>query len=120
MSNDDFEYTSPKTLWSHVQKAWRARSRYRPVSLFLLFAIMIVALLGLQVVDLRDNPKKFALFLSLNFLFFFVVIGRAIIDCIEILKRSLKDRRDLYDTTLGDREFTTELGRRVAEKQQHD
>jgi hypothetical protein len=120
MSNDDFEYTSPKTLWSHVRNVLRARSRYRPVSLFLLFAIMIVALLGVQVIDIRDNPKKFALFLSLNFLFFFVVIWRAIIDCFEILKRSLKDRRDVYDATLGDREFTAELGRRIAEKQEHD
>ena len=103
-----------RTLRQHFAASLAKRNRNRPASFYLIFAILAVVLLGSQVVYIKDDPKRFAFFLSLNFVFFLVVVYRALIDSVEILRGHFKERNDLYRATLGDEEFTTKLGRSVA------
>lgn len=107
-----------KTLWQHFRTAWRRASERRPFSLYLLLAILVVVLLGSQIVYVRDDPKRFALFLILNFVFFFVVILRAVVDFTEIVRGHVRARRQVFKNTLGDEAFVSELGRRVAEQRE--
>lgn len=107
--------THPKTLREHFGRALAESRARRPFSFYLLFAIVIVVLLGAQIVYVRDNPKQFALFLALNFIFFFVVLFRALVDAFEIVRDHFRAREAVYRSTLGDPEFTRELGKRVAE-----
>ena len=106
----------PKTLWAHCCTTWRCASARRPFSFYLLIAIFIVALLGVQVVRVRENPKQFALFLTLMFVFFFAVVFRAILDCFEIWRRHFTEYERTFRETLGEETFVKELGERVAEK----
>lgn len=107
----------PKTLNEHFGLAWRHARGRRPASSYLLLAILAVALLGVQFVHIRDDPRKFAFFLSLNFIFFFVVLFRALVDFFEIARDHFRERERLFRTTLGDEEFVEQLGRRVAENE---
>ncbi len=115
MGNDD-RIKEAKTLGMHFRKAWKDANRSRPFSFYLLLAIIVVLLLGLQIVHVRDNPRQFAFLLSLLFIFFFAVMVRAIVDFGEITRTHFAERHKLYRTTLGEDEFVSELGRRVAEK----
>ncbi len=107
-----------RSLGSYFSRAMkRARDR-RPFSVYLIFAMLAVVLLGVQVVFVRDDPKRFALFLSLNFIFFFVVMYRAIIDAFEIFRKHFRERENLYQETIGEDSFVSELGRRASEEEQ--
>jgi hypothetical protein len=110
----------PKTLWMHVRKVAGDMNRARPASAYLLIAIVVVLLLGQQIVYVRSDPRRYAFFLSLLFVFFFVVIFRAVIDCVEIAKRHFSEREKLFQTTIGEKDFAAELGRRVAENRHEE
>lgn len=101
------------TLREHFVRAIRESNRKRPMSFYLLFAILVVVLLGSQFVHVTEDPKRFALFLSLNFVFFFVVACRAIVDFFEILRGHFRESKELYTSTLGDDEFVKTLGEAV-------
>lgn len=105
----------PRTLKRHVAQAVRRSNAARPMSFYLLLAILVVTILGTQLVYFRNDPKEFALYLSLMFVFFFVVAFRATLDFFDITRNHLKERQALYRNTLGEQEFTAELGRRVTE-----
>jgi len=92
-------------------------NRTRPASAYLLIAMIVVLLLGYQMVNFRDDPRRFALFLILMFVFFFAVMLRAIIDFFEIARNHVRERGKLFKTTIGEKEFIGELGRRVSENQ---
>lgn len=102
------------TLTHHVKKALKRSHARRPVSFYLLLGIIIVMILGTQLVYFRNDPKQFALYLSLMFVFFFVVGFRATLDFFDITRRHLREQQALYRNTLGEEEFASELGRRVA------
>lgn len=106
-----------KSLMQHVRAANRKSRTRRPASFYLMFAVLAVVLLGGQFVYVKDDPRRFAFFLTLNFVFFFVVMYRAVVDAAEIFRRNMRDRRDLYKDTLGDEVFVSELGRRVSENE---
>jgi len=112
------EIKSVKTLGMHFREGLKKANRARPFSFYLLLAIIVVLLLGLQIIHVKENPRQFAFLLSLLFIFFFAVMVRAIVDFGEIAKRHVSKREKLYRTTLGDDEFVSELGRRVAEKRE--
>lgn len=107
----------PNSLWGHFKEGFRRQNARRPVSFYLMLAIIAVLLLGLQLAHYRDpgTAWKFALVLSAMFVFFFVVLWRASIEMVEIIRRSYREERELYTSTLGNREFAEELGKRVAE-----
>ena len=107
----------PVTLRGYFMKALRESNRRRPASFYLLFAIIAVLILGSQIVYVKDDPKRFALFLSLNFLFFFVIAYRAVVDFVEIMREHFRENETAFRSTLGDEEFVKELGRQVAQSQ---
>jgi len=103
----------PRTLRAHLLQGflrWRPR---RPVSLFLLFAMLIVLLLGVQIVYIKEDPKRFAFFLSLYFLFFLVVIARAVVDFFDVIREHMREREGLFRETFAKDGFADELGARV-------
>ncbi len=108
----------PRTLRGHFARAFAEAHQRRPISFYLMFAILAVVLLGGQIVYVREDPQRFALFLTLNFVAFFIIMMRAVVDFMEIIRDHFKASGDLYRETLGEPEFTHELGRRVAENQE--
>jgi hypothetical protein len=103
-------------LWMHVRKVWRDMSATRPFSFYLLLAILVFTLLGSRVGSLREDPRRYAFFLSLSFIFFLVVLWRALVDAVEIARKHFREQHRLYRSTLGDSEFIRELGRRVGDE----
>jgi hypothetical protein len=60
------------------------------------------------------------LVLSAMFIFFVVVVWRASVEAMEIFRQGYREERELYRSTLGNREFAEELGKRVAERNLED
>ncbi len=102
----------------YIARAARNLSGWRPISFYLLFAILIVVVLGLGIVNVRDEPRQFAFYLIVLFVFFFVVMARAIMDCVEIWRRSFSEHERLYKDTLGEDEFVGRLARSVEDRHQ--
>ncbi len=105
----------PNTLRQYFWRSMREAHRRRPISFYLMFAILAVVCLGGQVVYVRDDPKRFATFLALNFIVFGVIAARAIMDFFDIARAHFREREVLFRTTLGEEEFVRTLGNRVAE-----
>ena len=101
------------SLGMHVRNAWRNISEHRPTSFYLLLAIIVVLLLGLQIAEYRENPKQSVFVLCCLFVFFFAVMVFAVLEAGQIIRRNLKEKREIWQTTLGEEEFLTELGKRV-------
>lgn len=112
------EIPTPEPLWRYLFRAFVHAHRRRPVSFYLLVAIFIVCLLGVQFVYAANDPKKLAFFLTLTFIFCFVVMYRALADAVDILRAHRQAKRDLYESTLGDKYFTHELGDRVGKQRE--
>jgi hypothetical protein len=110
----------PSSLWGYFKEAFRRQNARRPLSFYLMLAIIVVLLLGLQMAHYRDNPRRFALVLSAMFIFFVVVVWRASVEAMEIFRQGYREERELYRSTLGNREFAEELGKRVAERNLED
>ena len=117
MKKQDPVNDPPNSLWAYFKDGFRRQNARRPISFYLMLAIIVVLLLGLQIANYRDpdNAAKFALVLSAMFVFFFVVLWRASVEMMEIIRRSYREERELFQSTLGNREFAEELGKRVAE-----
>lgn len=114
----DAPESAARPMRYYFARAAQTLSGWRPASFYLLLAMLIVTVLGLGIIRVRDDPRQFAQYLILLFVFFFVVIARAIIDCMEIWRRSFSERERLYKDTLGDDEFVGRLARSVEHR--HD
>jgi hypothetical protein len=86
---------------------------FRGVSGVMLMAIVVVLFMGVNIVFVRDNPHRFAGFLILLFVFFFVAAVLAIDDMGRIATAALKRRHEIYRGTVGDAAFYGELRREV-------
>ena len=113
MSNDGYNLPPRKTLWTYFREGLRKANANRPVSFYLLLSIPVVLLLGTQIANYREAPKQATLCLGLLFVFFMVILWRALVDFIEIARRHFSDNEKVFRTTLGDSEFITRLGERV-------
>lgn len=100
----------PRTLLEHLGDALRRREK-PPLSFYLPLAILVVVLLGTQLYFVRDDPKRFAFVLVSLFLFFALMIFLALLDCLQLWRKALRDRERVYRETLGDEDFV----RRVRE-----
>lgn len=104
------------TLGMHVRRAWRTISERRPTSFYLLLAIVVVLLLGLQIAEYRENPARSVFVLCCLFVFFFAVMVFAVLEAGQIVRRHLKERRELWQSTLGEEKFLAELGERARQR----
>lgn len=116
MDQEPEEQEGPKTLGTHFEAAWRRVRASRPVSFYLALALLVMLPLGTRMIQVRENPRQFALFLTLHLIFLFVVLIRAVYDMAEIGRDHLKEREKLFRTTLGEPEFNKELGARVSQR----
>ncbi|HOE65397.1 MAG TPA: hypothetical protein PLO62_02630 [Candidatus Hydrogenedentes bacterium] len=106
-----------RTWRRYLFAAWARNRKARAVSIGLMLAMIIVLLLGFPLFRDQGNPRHFALALATFFVFFFVVIARALSEVFDILREHVRERGRLYRTTLGDAAFARNLGRRVMERQ---
>lgn len=105
--------SSARPMRYYISRAARNLSGWRSVSFYLMLAMLIVTVLGLGIIRVREDPRQFGLYLILLFVFFFVVIARAIVDCMDIWRRNFSERERLYKETLGEDEFVGQLARSV-------
>jgi len=105
--------SGPKTLGTHFRKAFREAHAWRPTSFYLLWAIPVVLVLAAPVFYVRDDPKRFALHLALVFIFLFVITWRAIMDCVEIVRRHHAEHQAAFRKALGEEDGGTALGKRT-------
>lgn len=109
MKTDDPEISARKTLWMYFRKGLARANAERPVSFYLLLAIPVVLLLGSRMVEVQDKPKQFAFYLVVFFVFFFVVVQRALVDFIEIVRCHYREHKNIFRSTFGDADFTARL-----------
>ena len=117
MKTDDPEIPEYKTLWMYFREGLARANAERPVSFYLLLAIPIVLLLGSRMVEVQNAPKQFAFYLAVFFVFFLVLVQRALIDFIEIVRHQYKEHKHIFRSTLGDTDFTARLGGRAVENE---
>lgn len=116
-TSPDFGESSRPTALRHFLDAMGRQGRSsRLTSLILLGAMMVVLLLGAQIVYVHDDPRRFALFLALNFTFFLFVILRAALECLSIVRDHVRNREQLFRAEFWDNDFALELGKRVRER----
>ena len=96
-------------VWERLRKR---RLRHR-VSLFLMLAMTVALFLGVRFAQSLDDPKRLAWFLSLYFVLFLFVIGRALFEMLDILREHIRERESVFKSTFHDGDFADELGRRV-------
>ena len=96
-----------------VRRAVRHAFARRPASFYMLLAIPVVMLLAVPLFEYREDPRRFAFLLAMQFIFLGIVLVRALLDLIEIGVRRYKEERDNFKNTLGEEAFYEELGRRV-------
>lgn len=111
------EMKRPKTLWDHVWKALRTIHSEHTISFYLVFAVFIMLLLSTRLTYVLKDPRLLAFYLSLYFLFFFVVMYRAIVDFFEILRTHYRESNQIFQSTIGDKKFIEELGEKVSERE---
>lgn len=116
MKYDDNELRSVRSLRQRFSEGFRRSAANRPMSFYLLIAMLIGLLFGGQIVYIKDDPHKFALFLALYFVFFTVIIFRATLDAFDILRDHLKKSEGLFNETFAADGFASQLGRRVSQR----
>ncbi len=79
-------------------------------------AMVVALLMGGQIVYVRDDPKKFAFLLSLYFIFFLVIIVRAVLEFFDVVRQHVREREGLFRETFAKDGFAAELGQRVGEQ----
>lgn len=114
--NKDEPIPVSKTLWAHIRDGLSRANRRRPVSFYLLLAIPVVLLLAYNLFVHRQSPARFAFYLSILFVFFFVILQRAIRDFFRISREVLSENNAVFRDTIGEPEFAAQLGQRVGEK----
>ena len=105
---------SDRTLRDHFARAMNESRRWRPFSFYLMFALVVGALLAAPVFYVRDEPKRFAFFLALSFVLFAAIIFRAILDFFDIARKGFRERETVFREILGDKEFTAQLAKSVS------
>lgn len=113
MSEDTRRREPPRTLWGHVVRGFVEAHRRRPVSFYLLLTVPVVLVLGAQMAAFRDQPKRFALILTVLLLFFLVISIKAVREFFAIMRAHVAESRRVYRETLGDEAFVSELVERA-------
>lgn len=117
MDRPDDGIRQVKSFREHVWKALGRSAKDRPMSFYLLLAMVPMLLLGVQIFHVKDDLKQFALFLSLYFLFFFVLIFRAILDAFDIARDHFRKSERLFTETFAEDGFAEKLGKSVARRE---
>lgn len=109
---DEAAYRPAMTLRRAFASALRERRAWLPVSFYMLLAIPVVLLLGLPLFR-NATPMRFAMVLSILFIFLGIVLIRAVMDIFELTRRHYREHRAAYVETVGESGFVADLGARV-------
>jgi hypothetical protein len=116
MAEPSRDITEVRSLRGYFREAWRRHSAgRRPLSLYLLLAIILVLLLGTQMFEVLADPVQFAFFLTVLLVFLFLVIYLAITECAAILRGQVGAQSRAYQDTLGEDAFVSDLRTRLRE-----
>ena len=113
--SDPIQSRRPRSLGEHLIEGLRRNQFRRKTTILLLAACIPVLLLGTQLAALREDPLRFAIALSLMFLFFFAVMIRAVLDVNDAVRGYFRERDEPFRQTLGDEGFVSELQARLRE-----
>jgi len=105
----------PRTLAGYFAAAFREAHARRPLSFYLLLSIPVALMAGAHMLEMQENPARFALLLSAMFVFFGIIVLRAIMDMADIARKHHVAERETWSATIGDPKFAGDLGRRVRE-----
>jgi len=106
----------PRTLREYLLDGLRRNRFQRKTTVLLLAACIPVLLLGTQLSAFRDDPTRFAIVLSLMFIFFFVVMVRALLDMNDAVRGYFRERDEPFRQTLGDEGFVSQLQARLRDE----
>lgn len=109
---------APRTVREHFVEAFRARKAWLPISFYFMMLIPVVLLLCVNLLEDRAQHLRFVSGAALLFVFFGVLLQRAVVDLLEIARRMLREKNSTWDQTVGQGEFVQALGERV--RQQND
>jgi hypothetical protein len=98
-----------RSLRQHLWQGMVAVHRRRPASFYLLLTIPVVLLLALHLFQSAADPKRLAMGLSLLFLFLGVLLIRALLDILALVRRLVSEHHRSYKETLGDEAFLETL-----------
>lgn len=118
MEPDDEGVRRLKSLGERLRVGMRRCVANRPPSFYLLLAMIVMLVLGARIIQVRDDPRQFALFLSLYFIFFFVLIFRAVFDAFEIARDHFRKKEGLFRETFAADGFADRLGSSVARSEE--
>lgn len=90
---------------------WRGFWR-RSFSFYMLLTMPLVLMLALPLLMKQHRAAYFATILTLLFVFFGVVLLRAVMDIFEISRKQLSEDRRNFQNTLGEDGFMHALGNR--------
>jgi uncharacterized membrane protein len=113
MDHDQSELRANKSLGEHFTTVLRRKNKARPRSFYLLLAVLAFVILAPALAKNRQDPYALFAFVTLNLVFFYIVVVFAIRDCRRIVRGYVTERQDVYRSTLGDQGFAKELGQRV-------
>ncbi len=74
------------------------------MSFYLLLAVPIVLILAAPGLSVRDDPKRFAFHLALLFIFLLMIMVRAVVDGLEIVRRHRSEHGEAFRKVLGEDE----------------
>ncbi len=115
MDSGDDDIRRVRSLGERFWSGLRASMKSRPVSFYLLLAMIVMLLLGSRIFQVMDDPRQFVLYLSLYFLFFFVLMFRAIMDAFDIARDHFRKKEKLFRETFVADGFADRLGSSVAQ-----
>lgn len=114
MDGGDDDIRRVKSLGERFWSGLCVAAKSRPVSFYLSFALIFMLLLGVRIFRVMDDPKQFVLLLSLYFVFFFVLMFRAILDAFDIARDHFRKKEELFRETFAADGFADRLGSSVA------
>ena len=113
MDEDQSGLRPTKSLGEHFSTALRRTNKARPRSFYLLLAVLAFVMVAPALAKNLQDPYTLFTFVTLNLVFFYLVVVFAIRDFRRIVRSYVVESQDVYRSTLGDRSFAKELGQRV-------
>ncbi len=112
---------SPRTrvsVYTVLVKALQELPRRLPISFYLILAIIVMLLLGVNGFSDLDNPRRLAFTMVLFLVFFGAIVYRALIDAIDIARKHHRERNTLISDVFERDGFAKDLHQRVSEHAQ--
>ena len=103
--------------WKYTLKLlWQAQKQ-RPVSFYLIIAMIVLLLLGAPLFHWADDARSLAFIMTLYLTFFLVIICRAGVDMLDIYKANIREHNRLLHDIFEKDGLARRLGEQVQKNQ---